>query len=162
MLKWKAREARVVGARHQHTDERVHITKRVKLNQRERAVYQGNEKRRHAEMSAVIEQRQEARIEPAQRPDCQHDVQEQRRAGATRKNDQRFYGRVRVDQKPTGDEHGEVPDNADQNCGVVAALLTIPPDGAIEGAHDYQDARARSAAMTSHGSNTASNMTTTR
>jgi hypothetical protein len=38
----------------------------------------------------------------------------------------------------------------------------IPADGAIKGAHGYRGARARSAAAMSHGSSTASDMTTTR
>ena len=47
-------------------------------------VQQRDEERQHAEMAPVVEQRQEAAIEPRQRPDRQDDRQHEEGAGAER------------------------------------------------------------------------------
>jgi len=56
-----------------------------------------NQERQHAEMAAVVEQRQKASVEPRQRADAENDGQHDERAGPERGDAQvdpgRFVGR---------------------------------------------------------------------
>ena len=74
LLKREVNEAAVVAARDENTDDGIHVAKRVELNEPEHAVARAEQEGCHTEMAAVIQQRQKASIETAQRANRQDDV----------------------------------------------------------------------------------------
>jgi hypothetical protein len=76
LLKRKIGNAVEPRVRSEHAYQWIHVSERMKLNNRKDTVYKRQEKHCHTEMSPVIEQRQEAPVEPAQRPDREDYMQE--------------------------------------------------------------------------------------
>jgi hypothetical protein len=73
-LEREPRQTAPTAVRGEHADQRVDDSEDVELDDREAAVRQAENKKGHAEMAPVVEQRQEAWVEPRQRPDRQDDM----------------------------------------------------------------------------------------
>src|SRR3974390_1172832 len=81
-LKGKAREAAVTRIAHEDADQGVQIAQRVELNNGKRPMPQREYKHDHAQMPAVIEQRQKSPVQTAERADAQDDMQKQQCRGS--------------------------------------------------------------------------------
>ncbi len=98
-----------------------------------------------AEMPPVVEQRQEARAQPRQRPDREDRGQHQERAqaeGADAKIDpgRTVFGRMQV--RLNGDERDDEGRNDGEQDGVVDQLVAVPLNGAEADAHERASAGA--------------------
>ena len=92
----------------------------------------------HAEVAAVVEQRQKARIQPRQRPDAEDEREHQERAGAEG---------LRPEDRPAGrpcdvlearrdlDEDKDVRDGGRQQHDIVDDLVAVPADRRVAHAH---------------------------
>src|SRR6266496_1981790 len=107
-LKGKVTDAPVPGIADEQTDERIHIPQGVKLEQRKPSMCQAQEKRRDAEMPAVVEQWKKTTIQSTQRADAQHHVQQQECSCSKPANQQRLCRRAWVTPSADTDKNGEV------------------------------------------------------
>ena len=101
-------------------------------------MHQRDEERQHAEMAAVVEQRQEARGEPRQRADHQDDGQHHERAGAERLDAQADPGRLvgrRIAQRADRHERADEQRDAGEQDRVIDELAPVPLHRLEAGAH---------------------------
>src|SRR4051812_1551030 len=77
LLEWKLRDAMKALIRYENTKERCRVALGVELDGSDRGVEQTQKKRGNTQMTAVIQQRQETRIEPAKRPNTENDGQQE-------------------------------------------------------------------------------------
>ncbi len=96
---------------------------------------QGEDEHGHPQMAPVVEQRQEARIEPAERSDRQDHVQQQEGAGAEGADQHGLGGGVGMEREADADEDPQVDDDAGDHHPVVDLLLPVPADGLVGDAH---------------------------
>ncbi len=109
----------------------------MKLDRGEGRVREREEEHRDAQVPAVVEQRQEAPVEPAQRPDAEDPLQQQQGGRAEGADQQRLDRRVRPQREAESDEEREVAADAGGERHVVAALLRIPEHGLVGVRHAY-------------------------
>src|SRR6266849_1881711 len=107
----------------------------MKLDQGKRAVRETEEKCGYPQVSAVVEQRQKAAIQPAQGPDAQHHIQQQECSRSERANQQRLGRCTRVEPGAYTNKTPEVQRQQRQECDVVYLLLPVPTDRTILNAH---------------------------
>jgi hypothetical protein len=105
----------------------------------------GDQKRQHAEMAAVVKQRQELAVEPRQRPDAENDRQHQERAasGGTDPDVDRVGEILRRMKLPRDHDESdkEQRDCRDEDC-VINHLVAVPLHRAEAGAHGLPPAAA--------------------
>jgi len=102
-------------------------------------VHGRDEKREHAEMAPVVEQRQEARIKPRQRADRKNDGEHDEGAGAEGVDAQIDpAGPILRRVAPSGNPHEarDIEGDAGKQDEVVDDLLAVPLNGAEADAHD--------------------------
>src|SRR5512146_2966711 len=119
----------------EQADQRIGVAERVKLDERETAVRQSKEERGHAQVPAVVEQRQKAAIKAANRADTKDDVQQQERGRAESANQKGFDGGIGMNQRADAGKQGQVCDRAGRDDEVVLLLLRVPTDGLVLDAH---------------------------
>src|SRR6266849_3396161 len=107
----------------------------MKLDQGKRAVRETQEKCGYPQVSAVVEQRQKAAIQPAQGPDAQHHIQQQECSCTKRANQQRLCRRAWVTPSAHTNKNSEVQRQQRQKCSVVYLLLPVPTDCTVFNAH---------------------------
>src|SRR5262249_48961313 len=108
---------------------------RVKLDDGERAVGERQREHHDAEVAAIVEQREKASIETRQRTDAQDDVQQRKSRRAERSDQQRLDRQLGTKRRLRAKKRRDK--GADQTRGrqIIAALLGVPGDGAVTGAH---------------------------
>src|SRR6266404_1017110 len=86
-------------------------------------------------MPPVVKKRQEPRIQPAERPNAQNDMKQEKCGGASGTDDQRFRRRKRKQQVSEPNEDPQVRSDAREQNEVIHSLLPIPADSHILVAH---------------------------
>jgi hypothetical protein len=124
-------------------DEWVRIAERMKLNDREDAMHQREQRHRHSEMAAIVEQREKARIEPRQRTDGEDDVQQQKPRDRREADDESLRRRARMPQRGDRAEHARGEQDEAEQREIVELLLPIPADGFVSVAHKSAVVEAR-------------------
>ncbi len=128
----------------QQADQRIEGPEAVELQQREAGVGRRQQEHGHAQVPAVVEQRQPAIVQPGEGPDGQDRGQQQEGAHRQAADQQGFRGGFGMAQGTRTDEQHEVQADRGQQPQVEAALVGIPGDGAIAEAHGVRDsARVR-------------------
>src|SRR5207302_4111828 len=134
-MKGKVANAAIPGITDEQTDERIHIPQGVKLEQGKPSMCQAQQKRRDAQMPAVIEQWKKTTIQSTQRADAQHHVQKQECSGSKRADQQRLCRRAWVPPRADTDKDGEVECEQRYERQIVHLLLPVPTDRAILNTH---------------------------
>src|SRR6266481_5640162 len=96
---------------------------------------QAQQKRRDAQMPAVIEKWKKTTIQSAQWADTQHNIQQQEGGRSKRANQQRLGRRTRVQPGAHTNETPKIQRQQRQERDVVYLLLPVPTDRAILNAH---------------------------
>jgi hypothetical protein len=101
-------------------------------------MHERDQEGQHAEMAAVVEQRQETAVEPRQRPDAEDDGQHDEGAAAESADAQVDGGQQILGRIEPMDQH-QVATNVERHAaeqdGVVDELRPVPLHGAKTGAH---------------------------
>src|ERR1700751_1974631 len=122
LLKGKIREASEILIRSQQTDERVLITETVELPDCGHAMDCSQKKGHHAEMPAVIEQWQKLRVQPAERPDAEDDVEKQESGGSSRADRQGFRRGIGKEKRADSDKQRQIECDSSDQHNIVDAL----------------------------------------
>ena len=128
-------EAVVVPVARQHAHQRVEHAQAVELDDREAAVRGREQEHADAEVAAVVEQGQEPPVEPAERSDGEHDMEQQQGAGAQAADQQRLDRRLGAGRDPDADEEAEEQHHACRDRQVVQLLAAVPEHRPVAGAH---------------------------
>jgi hypothetical protein len=134
-LERKPRQLTPASVRGQDADQRVDDSQGVELDDREATMGESEGEHRHAEMAAVVEQRQEAPIEPRQRPDREDDVQQQHRRGTESTDEERLDRHLWRQGRAGRNEQRQIDHDGGEQGQVVEPLLPVPSDGPIGVAH---------------------------
>lgn len=86
-------------------------------------MYQRDEEHGYTEVAAVVEQRQETRIQAAKRADAENDREQQKRAGTGGSNDESFGGGLGKEQSAEPNEKREIDQHTRGENKIVSALL---------------------------------------
>src|SRR5437899_8661275 len=90
---------------------------------------------RDTRVAAVVQERQEFSVQPAQRPDAQDDVQEHKSRGAKRPHEHDLVGDVReYDLGKNAKGHQVTGHRANQHK-IIEPLLSVPLNSSIFNAH---------------------------
>ncbi len=135
LLERKLRDASPPPVARQQADERILVAQGVELEERQAPVDEGAEKHRDPEVAPIPQQRQKPPVEPRERPDGEHDVQESDRERAESTDHQGFGGPFGTRGERGAGEYREVENYGAENHGVVALLARRPADGEVAGAH---------------------------
>jgi hypothetical protein len=117
-------------------------------------VQQRDEEGQHAEVASIVEQRQEAAIEPRQRPDRKDDCEHEKGAGAERTDAHIDRGRLvlgRVEPIPQNDVRADIERHGREQDGVVDELRLVPLHRAKAGAHGLTSSAAGGAPASGGG-----------
>src|SRR6266487_448406 len=107
----------------------------MELDDREHTVRQREHEHHHAEMTTVVEERKKLAVQSRQRANAENDVEQRKRSGCERSDQQCFDRQLRTKRGLYTEEHDEKPEDQTTGHHVVAAFLRIPCDGSIGGAH---------------------------
>ncbi len=155
-LEGKADELAVVGKLGQLVVKaRQRVLDRVPLDH-ERGVHEGDEEGQHAEMTPVVQHRQETAIEARQRPDRKNDRQHEECAAAEGADAQIDRGRQILGWvEPMGQDQiaADVERHADEQDAVVNELRPVPLHGAKRGTHGLSSSAARGGSALGGGRN---------
>src|SRR6266566_4173311 len=107
----------------------------MELNDREHTVRQREREHHHAEMTTIVEERKKSAVQSRQRANAENDVEQRKRSGCERSDQQRFDRQLRTTRGLYTEEHDKKPEDQTTGHHVVAAFLRIPRDGPVGGTH---------------------------
>src|SRR5438309_3207448 len=107
----------------------------MKLDDRERTVRQREREHHHAEMTTVVEERQKSAVQSRQRANAQNDVEQRKRRGCERPDQQCFDRQLRTKRGLYTEEDDKKREEQTTGHQIVAAFLRIPRDGSVGGTH---------------------------
>src|SRR5436189_2355138 len=107
----------------------------MELDDRKHTVRQREREHHHAEMTTVVEERKKSAVQSRQRANAENDVEQRKRSGCERSDQQCFDRQLRTKRGLYTEEHDKKPEDQTTGHHVVAAFLRIPCDGSIGGAH---------------------------
>src|SRR6516225_9825817 len=86
-------------------------------------------------MSAIIEQWQKLRVQPAERPDTEDDVEKQESGGSSRADSQGFRRSIGKEKRADSNKQRQVESHKRDQHDIVDAFSPIPGNGMILMAH---------------------------
>src|SRR5712691_2646218 len=107
----------------------------MELDDREHTVRQREREHHHAKMTTVVEERQKSAVQSRQRANAENDVEQRKRSGCERSDQQCFDRQLRTKRGLYPEEHDKKPEDQTTGHHVVAAFLRIPRDGSVGGTH---------------------------
>src|SRR5947209_15283967 len=107
----------------------------MKLDDRKHTVCQRKREHHHAEMTTVVEERQKSAVQSRQRANAENDVQQHKRRGCERADQQCFDRQLPTERGLYTEEHDKKHEEQTTGHDIVAAFMRIPRDGSVGGTH---------------------------
>ena len=119
----------------EQADQRVGVAAGMELDEGEEAMGKGYPEHEDAEVTAVVEQRQEPRVEAAEGTDGEDDVEHQKGECAESANEKSLRRGGGMEEGAGAGEGRQIQDDTRGEGEIVDPLLTIPGDGLVGEAH---------------------------